>query len=86
MWKSLLDGKKFLPPYGVNFVFLDLSGQWDVKDFTASVGDNEIASLHGTAHVHPFTYGPRADVWVFPFLNVFVTGRRGETKRGGYGL
>jgi hypothetical protein len=23
--------------------------------------------------VHPFTYGARADVWVFPFLNLFAT-------------
>jgi hypothetical protein len=74
LWKSLLEGKKFLPPYGVNFVLFDLSGQWDVKNFSASVNGNELASVNGTANVHPFTYGPRADVWVLPFLNVFVTG------------
>jgi hypothetical protein len=74
LWKSLLQGKNFLPPYGVNLVLLDLSGQWDVKNFSASVDGNEVASVSGRANVHPFTYGPRADVWVFPFMNVFVTG------------
>ncbi|MBV8404256.1 MAG: hypothetical protein JO203_08680 [Gammaproteobacteria bacterium] len=73
LWKSLLDGKKFLPPYGINVVMLDLSGQWDVKSFSASVGGNELASVSGNANVHPFTYGGRADVWVLPFLNVFAT-------------
>jgi hypothetical protein len=73
LWKSLLDDKKFLPPYGINLVILDLSGQWDVKSFSASVGGNEVASVSGNAHVHPTTYGGRADVWVFPFLNVFAT-------------
>ena len=73
LWKSLLEGKKFLPPYGINLVLLDLNGQWDVKSFSASVGGNEIASVSGNAHVHPFTYGGRADVWVLPFLNVFAT-------------
>jgi hypothetical protein len=73
LWKSLLDGKKFLPPYGVNLVLLDLNGQWDVKSFSASVGGNEVASVSGNAHVHPFTYGARADLWVLPFLNVFAT-------------
>ena len=73
LWKSLLDGKKFLPPYGINLVLLDLSGQWDVKSFSASVGGNQIASVSGNAHVHPFTYGGRADLWVLPFLNVFAT-------------
>jgi hypothetical protein len=73
LWKSLLDGKKFLPPYGINLVLFDLSGQWDVKNFSAAVGGNELASLSGKADVHPFTYGARADVWVFPFLNVFAT-------------
>jgi hypothetical protein len=29
--------------------------------------------VSGKADVHPFTYGARADVWVFPFLNVFAT-------------
>ena len=73
LWKSLLPDGKFLPPYGINLVLFDLSGQWDVENFSASVGDNEVASVAGSAHVHPFTYGVRADVWVFPFLNVFVT-------------
>jgi len=73
LWKSLLEGKKFLPPYGVNLVLFDLNGQWDVKSFSAAVGGNEVASVSGTAHVHPFTYGGRADVWVFPFMNVFAT-------------
>lgn len=73
LWKSLLGDKKFLPPYGLNLVAFDLSGQWDVKNFSAAVGDNAVASVSGTAHVHPFTYGARGDVWVFPFLNVFVT-------------
>lgn len=73
LWKSLLDGKKFLPPYGINLVLLDLNGQWNVKSFSASVGGNEVASVSGNANVHPFTYGGRADVWVLPFLNVFAT-------------
>jgi hypothetical protein len=73
LWKSLLGDKKFLPPYGINLVLFDLSGQWDVKSFSASVGNNEVASVSGKADVHPFTYGARADVWVFPFLNVFAT-------------
>ena len=73
LYKSLLEGKKFLPPYGLNLVLLDLSGQWDVKSFSASVGDNEIANVAGKADVHPFTYGGRADLWLLPFLNVFVT-------------
>ena len=73
LWKSLLEGKKFLPPYGVNLVLLDLSGKWDVKSFSASVGDNQIANVAGQAEVHPFTYGARADLWVLPFLNVFAT-------------
>lgn len=72
-WKSLLKGRKFMPPHGINLVFFDLSGQWDVKEFSASVGGNELASLSGQANVHPFTYGGRADVWVLPFLNVFGT-------------
>jgi len=74
LWKSLLEGRKFMPPYGVNLVLMDLSGQWDVKEFSAAVGNNQIASVSGNAHVHPFTYGARADVWLLPFLNVFATG------------
>lgn len=73
LWKSLLEGKKFLPPYGVNLVFFDLSGEWEVKNFSAAVGDNQIASVSGKANVHPFTYGARGDVWVLPFFNVFAT-------------
>ncbi len=73
LWKSLLDGKRSLPPYGVNLVLFDLSGQWDVKKFSAAVNGNELASLSGNAQVHPFTYGVRTDLWVFPFLNVFAT-------------
>src|SRR3974390_3064765 len=71
LWKSLLEDRKFLPPYGINLVLLDLSGQWNVKSFTASVKDNELVSVSGKANVRPFTYGGRADLWVFPFLNVF---------------
>lgn len=63
-----------MPPYGVNLVLMDLSGQWNVKEFSAAVGNNQIASVSGNAHVHPFTYGARADVWLLPFLNVFATG------------
>jgi hypothetical protein len=74
LWKSLLGDRKFMPPYGVNLVLFDLSGQWDVKNFSAAVGNNEIASVAGSAEVHPLTYGFRTDVWVLPFLNVFVTG------------
>ena len=73
LWKSLLEGRKSLPPYGINLVLFDLSGSWDVKSFSASVGGNEVASVSGKANVHPFTYGGRADVWVLPFLNVFAT-------------
>jgi hypothetical protein len=73
LWKSLLNGKNFLPPYGINLVFFDLNGQWDVKNFSAAVGNKELASISGKADVHPFTYGARADVWVFPFMNVFAT-------------
>jgi len=73
LWKSLLGDRKFLPPYGINLVMLDLSGQWNVKSFSASVGGNQIASVSGNANVHPFTYGGRADIWVLPFLNVFAT-------------
>jgi len=73
LWKSLLEGRQFLPPYGVNLVLMDLSGQWDVKSFSASVNGNQLVSVSGTAHVHPFTYGVRGDVWVLPFMNVFVT-------------
>jgi hypothetical protein len=74
LWKSLLKDGKFLPPYGANLVLFDLSGQWDVKNFSVSVNGNEPASVSGKADVHPFTYGFRGDVWVFPFMNVFVTG------------
>jgi hypothetical protein len=73
LYKSLLKGRNFLPPYGVNLVLFDLSGQWDVKNFSASVNGNELVSVNGKANVHPFTYGVRGDVWVLPFLNVFVT-------------
>jgi hypothetical protein len=73
LWKSLLGDREFLPPYGINLVLFDLSGQWDVKSFSASVNGNELVSVSGKAHVHPFTYGGRADVWVLPFLNVFAT-------------
>jgi hypothetical protein len=73
LFKSLLGDRKFLPPYGINLVLFDLSGQWDVKSFSASVNGNELASVSGKANVHPFTYGARADLWVFPFLNVFAT-------------
>jgi hypothetical protein len=73
LWKSLLEGRKSLPPYGINLVLFDLSGSWDVKSFSASVSGNEVASVSGKANVHPFTYGGRADVWVLPFLNVFAT-------------
>lgn len=73
LWKSLLKGKKFLPPRGINIVLFDLSGEWDVKEFSATLGDRELASLSGKANVHPFTYGGRADLWVLPFLNVFGT-------------
>ena len=73
LWKSLLDGRKFLPPYGINLVLFDLSGQWDVKSFSASVNGNQLVSVSGKANVHPFTYGARADLWVFPFMNVFAT-------------
>ncbi len=74
LYKSLLQGKNFLPPYGINLVLLDLNGQWDVKDFSASVNGKEVVSVNGRANVHPFTYGARADLWVLPFLNVFVVG------------
>jgi hypothetical protein len=74
LMKSLLQGKNFLPPYGLNVVLIDLSGQWNVKDFSASVNGKQVLSVNGRADVHPFTYGFRADVWVLPFLNVFVTG------------
>ena len=74
LWKSLLEGKKFLPPYGINLVLFDLSGQWDVKNFSAAVSGNELVSIAGKADVHPFTYGLRGDVWVLPFLNVFAVG------------
>jgi hypothetical protein len=73
LWKSLLEGRKFLPPYGINLVLFDLSGQWDVKSFSAAVSGNELVSVSGRANVNPFTYGGRADVWVLPFLNVFAT-------------
>jgi hypothetical protein len=73
LWKSLLKDGKFLPPYGVNLVLFDLSGQWDVKNFSASVNGKEAVSVSGKADVHPFTYGIRTDVWIFPFLNVFAT-------------
>jgi hypothetical protein len=73
LWKSLLEGRNFLPPYGINLVLFDLSGQWDVKNFSVAVNGNEVASANGKANVHPFTYGGRADLWVFPFLNVFAT-------------
>jgi hypothetical protein len=73
LWKSLLGERKSLPPYGVNLVLFDLSGEWNVKNFSAAVGNNEIASVSGKAAVHPFTYGVRGDVWVLPFLNVFAT-------------
>ena len=73
LWKSLLGGREFMPPWGINLVFFDLSGQWDVESFSASIEGDELASLSGTANVHPFTYGGRADVWIFPFLNVFAT-------------
>jgi hypothetical protein len=88
LWKSLLEGKKFLPPYGVNLVLLDLAGQWDVKSFSAAVGDNEVASVSGKANVHPFTYGARGDVWVLPFLNVFavVGGVKLDVQVTGYDL
>ena len=58
---------------GVNMVLMDLSGRWNVQKFSAAVGNNEIASISGNAQVHPFTYGVRGDVWILPFLNVFVT-------------
>jgi hypothetical protein len=73
LWKSLLGDREFLPPYGINLVLFDLSGQWDVKSFSASVNGNQLVSVSGKANVHPFTYGGRADVWVLPFLNVFAT-------------
>jgi hypothetical protein len=73
LWKSLLGGREFMRPFGLNLVFFDLSGQWDVESFSASVAGDELASLSGTANVHPFTYGGRADLWIFPFLNVFAT-------------
>lgn len=73
LWKSLLEGRNFLPPYGINLVLFDLSGQWDVQNFSVAVNGNQIANVNGRADVHPFTYGARADLWVFPFLNVFAT-------------
>lgn len=73
LWKSIIGDREVPPPYGINIVMLDLSGKWDVKEFSASVNGNQLASLSGTANVHPFTYGGRADVWVLPFLNAFVT-------------
>ena len=30
--------------------------------------------MSGSANVNPTTFGPRADLWLFPFMNVFVTG------------
>ena len=44
LYKSLLQGRNFLPPYGINLVLFDLSGQWDVKSFSASV-ERESARL-----------------------------------------
>jgi hypothetical protein len=73
LWKSLLGDREFLPPYGINLVMFDLSGQWDVKSFSAAVNGNQLLSVSGRANVHPFTYGVRGDVWVLPFLNVFAT-------------
>lgn len=72
LWKSLLAGKEFLPPYGVNLTLVDIQGTWDVESFSVSVDGHRIVGLSGTAKVHPFTYGGRADVWVLPFLNVFA--------------
>ena len=88
LWKSLLGERKSLPPYGVNLVLFDLSGQWDVKNFSAAVGNNELVSVNGQAQVHPLTYGVRADVWVFPFLNVFTTfgGVKLNVQATGYDL
>ena len=73
LWKSLLGDKKSMPPYGINLVAFDLSGQWDVKNFSAAVNGRPVVAISGDAQVHPFTYGFRTDVWVFPFLNVFAT-------------
>ena len=88
LWKSLLNGRKSLPPYGINLVLFDLSGQWDVKNFSAAVGSNELVSISGRAQVHPLTYGVRADVWLFPFLNVFTTfgGVKLNVQATGYDL
>ena len=88
LWKSLLGDRKFLPPYGMNIVLFDLSGNWDVENFSAAVGDNEVVALDGNADVHPFTYGLRADLWLFPFMNVFVTagGLKLEVGVTGYDL
>ena len=88
LWKSLLGERKSLPPYGVNLVLFDLSGQWDVKNFSAALGNNELVSVKGQAQVHPLTYGVRADVWVFPFLNVFTTfgGVKLNVQATGYDL
>lgn len=74
LYKSLLEGKDFLPPYGINLVLFDLSGKWDVKNFSAAVSGNEVAAVSGSANVNPTTFGPRFDLWLFPFMNVFVTG------------
>ena len=68
LWKSLREGKQFLPPYGINLVLFDLSGQWDVKNFSASVSGNQLVSIAGKADVHPFTYGLLGDGWVLPFF------------------
>jgi len=73
LYKSLLQGRNFLPPYGVHLVLFDLSGEWNVKEFSAAVSGNELVSVSGKANVHPFTYGARADLWLFPFMNLFVT-------------
>ena len=49
LWKSLLKGRKFMPPRGITVVLVDLSGEWDVQSFSASVGGNQLASVSGTA-------------------------------------
>ncbi len=88
LWKSLLKGRKFMPPRGITVVLVDLSGEWDVQSFSASVGGNQLASVSGTANVHPFTYGGRADVWVLPFVNVFATagGLKLDVQASGHDL
>lgn len=72
-------------PFGVSGVFTELNRSVAVSDLRVGIGDNPPESVErfkvGDLDAHASTQLARADVWLFPFLNVY--GVCGRTRSSG---